>query len=410
MRAVYVDKVIPRLLAVKYLHRIWPGVVWSPLSHARMVDLPEPSLPDGRWIRVRNRQCGICETDLCLLFIDADVGIGPAALPGTERFFLGHEVVGDVVEVGSRVSRFKVGDKVVMESRFAGANCHTQEIDPPCRFCADGQTRLCENASLGLGRRGVGGGWGDGYTAHESEVWPAPDDLDDDQAALIEPMAVALHGVLRRPPRSGEHALVIGAGIIGLLTVQAVKVVAPECHLTVLARYPHQADAARRFGADEVIGESGDVYAEVARVTGAKLYRAPLNRGMILGGFEVIYDCVGKADTLGNALRWARASGTVVMIGIDLRGLKVDLNPIWYQEVDLIGSHTFGLETWRGRRLHTFDLVVEMLQEGALSHKGLITHRFPLDEYQRAIETAMDKSTGSIKVMLTMGDGLEASR
>ncbi len=400
MRTIYVEKDIPRMLVVKALRDRWPGVVWSPLSSARVVDLPEPPLPGPRWLRVRNRQCGICATDLSLLFVKADPSIAPAALPGNTRFYLGHEVVGEVVEVGPAVSRFKVGDRVVMESRFAGPNCHTQEIDPPCPYCAAGHTRLCENASLGKGPVGVGGGWGDGYTAHETEVWPVPDGLDDDQASLIEPMAVALHGVLRRPPQPGDHVLVVGAGIIGLLTAQCVKVVEPACHLTVMARYPHQAEAARRLGADEVI-TGGDLYAEVARVTGAKLYRAPLNRGMLLGGFEVIYDCVGSADTVFDGLRWARAGGAVVLVGISLGKLAVDLNPVWYQEVDLVGSHTFGPENWRGRQAHTFDLVIEMLQEGVLRHDGLITHRFPFEAYREAIRTASDKRTGAIKVTFT---------
>lgn len=400
MRAIYVDKKIPRMLAVKALRWLWPNVIWSPLSSARVVDLAEPPLPGSRWLRVRNIQCGLCATDLDLLFVQASPEIAPAALPGNVRFYLGHEVVGEVVETGLDVTRFKVGDRVVMESRFAGSNCHTQEIDPPCKHCVQGQTRLCENASLGLGPVGVGGGWGDGYTAHEAEVWPVPDDLDDDQASLIEPFAVALHGVLRRPPRKGEHALVNGAGVIGLMTVQAAKVVAPECHVTVIARYHHQAEMALHLGADEVV-TNGDHYAEMARITSAKHHKAPMNRGMLLGGFEVIYDCVGSAETVVDGLRWARAGGTVVLVGISLSSMKVDLNPVWYQEVDLIGSHTFGWENWRGGRVHTFDLVIEMLREGSLIHDGLITHRVPFEDYRRAISTAADKRSGSIKVVFT---------
>jgi len=400
MRAIYVDKKIPRMLAVKALQPLWPGVVWSPLSPAHVVDLPAPPLPGPRWLRVRNSQCGVCATDLMFLFVRVNPAVAPAALPGNTRFYLGHEVVGEVVEVGPKVIRFKVGDRVVMESRFTGPNCHTQEIDPPCRYCAQGQTRLCENASLGRGPVGVGGGWGDGYTAHEAEVWPVPDDLNDDQATLIETMAVALHGVLRRPPSAGEHALVIGAGIVGLLFIQAAKVVTPECHLTVLARYPHQEKMARMLGADEVLNR-GDLYPEIAHITGAKYYEAPLNRGMLLGGYEVVYDCVGSSETLLDGLRWVRAGGALVLVGISLSSLKVDLNPVWYQEVDLIGSHTFGVEDWQGRRVHTFDLVIEMLQQGSLAYEGLITHRFPFEQYRRAIRTAVDKRSRSIKVIFT---------
>jgi threonine dehydrogenase-like Zn-dependent dehydrogenase len=225
-----------------------------------------------------------------------------------------------------------------------------------------------------------------------------PEDINDDQATLIEPLAVGLHGVLRRPPDPTDRVLVIGAGIVGLGAIQSVKIVQPDCHLTVVGRYPHQIEAAKRFGADEVLTD-GDLYSELAEITNAKHYAYTLNRGMLLGGFDVIYDCVGSKNSLTDGLRWARAGGTVVLIGLTLSFFKLDVSPIWHQEVDLIGSLTFGMENWRGRNIHTFDLVMEMLQEGAMLHEGLITQRFPFERYRQAIDVAQDKSTGSIKVV-----------
>lgn len=404
MRTIYLDKNVPRMLAVKALRALWPGVVWSPISPLHDVQLPEPKLPGPRWLRVRNIQCGICATDLSLLQVKADPAIGGAAVPGIQRIYLGHEAVGEVVEVGPGVERFHVGDRVVIEARpFGSPNCHTQEIDPPCRNCAAGQSRFCENGSLGLGPLGVGAGWGESYTAHESEVWPVPPDLSDDQASMIEPMSVALHAVLRRPPQAGEPALVLGAGIIGLLTLQALHVAAPDSPVTVLARYPQQIEAARRLGAAHVVS-GGDLYAEMAAITGAKHYRAPLNKGMLLGGFDVVYDCVGSGDTLRDALRWTRARGAVVLVGTTFSRVHTDLSPVYYQEVDLIGANTFGMEDWRGRRAHTFDLVIEMLQEGVLTVEGLITHRFPFKDVRKAIAAANDKHSGAIKVTLTYED------
>jgi threonine dehydrogenase-like Zn-dependent dehydrogenase len=168
--------------------------------------------------------------------------------------------------------------------------------------------------------------------------------------------------------------------------------------VTALARYPQQVAMARELGAEEVLTD-GDLYEQVARITGAKHYTFPLNPGMLLGGFDVIYDCVGNEKTLLNALRWARAGGVVVMVGVKLASVKIDLNPIWYQEVDLIGSAFFGMDDWQGERVHTFDIVIEQLQKGVLTCKGLITHRFPFEEYKRAVAAASDKSTGSIKVV-----------
>ena len=398
MRAIYVDKVIPRMLMVKMLRRAWPGVVWSPLGHVTVADLPEPTLPGDRWVKVKNIQCGICASDLSLLFVSADPSIGLAALPGTERFYLGHEVVSSVIETGPGVTHFKPGDRVIMDTRFVGAHCLSQEIDPPCEFCARGEYLLCENASAQHGPRGVGGGWGDGYTAHETEVHAVPDDLSDDQALFIEPLSIGLHAVLRRPPQTGQHVLILGCGIIGLLTLQAARAVCPDCHVTTLARYPHQAEAAQHLGANEVISDRS--YATIARITGAKYYTNSLTRGMLLGGFDVIYDCVGSSATIEDSLRWAKAGGAVVLVGIDLSRLKVDLNPIWHQEVDLIGVKAHGVDEWRGERRHTFDWVIQLMREGKLKSDGLITHRFRFEDFRRAIATALDKRrTRSIKVV-----------
>ncbi|MFQ5614844.1 MAG: zinc-binding dehydrogenase [Anaerolineae bacterium] len=401
MRAIYIDKVLPKMLAVKLLGSAWPGVCWTPLSPASVADLPDPPLPGPRWVRVKNRQCGICATDLSLLYVHVDPAIGPAALPGNRRFYLGHEVVSTVVEVGPEVTRFKPGDRVIMDTRFIGAHCLSQEIEPPCPFCERGEFGLCRNASANIGPRGVGGGWGDGYTAHETEIYPVPDALSDDEATLVEPMAVGLHAVLRRPPAVGDQVLVIGCGIIGLLTLQAARAVCPDSHITAMARYPHQAEAARRLGADEVISPR-EGYPGVARLTGAEYFTAPLNKGMLLGGFDLIYDCVGSAGTIEDSLRWARAGGAVVIVGIDLARVKVDLNPIWYQEVDLIGAGGHGADEWQGQRRHTYAWVIDWLQSGKLRAEGLITHRFPFEAYKQAIATAQDKAGARpIKVILS---------
>jgi len=398
MRAIYLDKDIPKALIVKALKPLWPGVVFSPLSPSRYEDMPEPELPGPRWVRVKNKQCGICASDLSLLFVEADPSIAPVALPGHQRLYLGHEVVGEVTEVGPQVSRVKVGDRVTMDTYFEGPTCLSQEIEPPCRHCAEGNYKLCENASAGVGPRGHGGGWGDGFVAHESEIYPVPDDLTDDQAMMIEPISTGLRAALRRTPKAGEHALVLGCGIVGLNTLQCVRAVSPQCHITAIARHPHQAEMARRLGADEVVmGEDG--YQATARITGAKLYEGMFHNRMLLGGFDVIYDCVGSAQTLHDSLRWARARGAVVMVGIKMAPLKLDLNPIWYQEVDLVGIWAHGAERWNGQTRHTYELVIELMRQGKLTVEGLITHRFPLSRWRQAINTAMDKRSGAIKVI-----------
>jgi threonine dehydrogenase-like Zn-dependent dehydrogenase len=382
----------------KALRPIWPGVVYSRLSPSRFDDLPEPPLPGPRWVRVRNLLCGICASDLHLLFVEGDPRIGPAALPGNQRFYLGHEVLGVVTEIGPGVTKLKVGDRVLMDTRFEGPTCLSQEIDPPCRHCQAGNHPLCENASLGKGPQGVGGGWGDGYTAHETEVYRLPDELDDEVAMMVEPLSVGVRTALRRLPNASDHVLVVGSGIIGLTVIQALRALSPECRITAMARYPQQAEMARRLGANEIIGREPP-YEAVAAATGAKLYKDVLNKGMLLGGFDIVFDCVGSATTVQDSLRWARARGAVVLAGVCLELMKVDLTPVWYQEVDLIGLYAHGMEEWQGTKQSTFDLTVDLLLEGKLTTEGLITHRFPIEKWQEAITTATDKRTGAIKVI-----------
>jgi threonine dehydrogenase-like Zn-dependent dehydrogenase len=384
LRAVYIEKDIPRALLVKALKSVWPGVAYSAFSHAHWVDIPDPELPGPRWVRVRNRQCGICGSDLSLLFAEADIDIAPLALPSTQRFYLGHEIVGHVVEVGSGVTRFKVGDRVIMDSRFTNPTCLSQEIDPPCPHCAVGNYTRCENASLGLGIQGAGGGWGDSFIAHETELYAVPTDLTDDQAMMVE-------------------VLILGGGVIGLSTLQCVRALAPDCHVTIVTRHPHQAEMAHQLGAHEVVrGEDG--YQMTARITHARLYRGLFNNRMLLGGFDVIYDCVGSANSVQDCLRWARAGGCVVLLGVKMARFHVDLSPIWHQEVDLVGVLAHGTESWQGKRCHTYEVVIELMRHRKLQVDGLITHRFPLSEWKRAVATARDKRTGSIKVVITVDD------
>jgi len=190
---------------------------------------------------------------------------------------------------------------------------------------------------------------------------------------------------------------VIGAGIIGLFTIQMARLVEPNAQIFALARYPHQAATALQMGADHVVSH-GDLYAQMAGLSGAKLYTSPMNKGMLEGGFDLILDCVGNAATITNALRWARAGSTVVVVGITLDQLKIDISPIWYREVDLIGAYASGVENRQGRNVHTLDLVIEMMKQGRLATDGLITHRFPFEQYRRAIATASNRRKGSIKV------------
>ena len=103
---------------------------------------------------------------------------------------------------------------------------------------------------------------------------------------------------------------------------------------------------------------------------------------------------------LHDSLRWTRAGGTVVLTGVSLKPMHVDLTPVWYQEVNLIGLYAHGMEVLDQVRRSTFDLTSDLLLTKKLSVEGLITHRFPLENWQTAVRAAKDKSTGAVKVVL----------
>lgn len=405
MRTIYFEKSIPKILLSKALKTIWSNIIYSRLSPTCFVDLPEQPLPGADWVRVQNRLCGICASDLHLLFLEVDPRVSPAALPGTKTIYLGHELIGEVTEVGSGVTTLKVGDRVILDS--PEANCLKQGIQPPCRNCREGNHSLCENSSLGQGPRGVGGGWGDAFTAHETGVYRVPDELDDETALMIEPLSVGVRTALRCLPNPDQRVLVVGSGIIGLAVIDALRALSPSCHISVLARYPHQVEIARKLGAHEVITHE-DPYVATSRITEGKLYTGKFKNRMILGGFDVVYDCVGSDKTVQDSLRWARAGGTVVLAGVNLKPMHLDLTPVWYQEVSLVGLYAHGMEEWNGLKRSTYDLTADLLLKKKLVVEGLITHRFPLGDWRTAVRTAKDKRSGAIKVILDMGSKSDA--
>jgi 2-desacetyl-2-hydroxyethyl bacteriochlorophyllide A dehydrogenase len=396
MKSIYFDISIPRILASKALGRVFPAVYDSFLSPVRFAELPDPPLPGPDWVRVKNRVAGICGADLSMYFVQASPSISIAALPGMPRAFLGHELIGEVVETGNRVDNLAAGDRVTLQ-RYLPC-CSMKEIDPPCPPCRAGNYTLCENFAEGEMPRNTGAGFGDQFVAHRSQLMPVPDDISDDDAVLIEPTAGSLHAVLKRPPKENEKILVIGAGTIGLNVIQVARMLAPNCRIFVLEKVAAKKKKALALGADEAL--VGDPYEAVAAAGGAKLYKGPLGNQTILGGFDLIYDCVGYSGMIHDALRWLRARGDYILIGNQLSPVSFDHTPIWHQELRIQGVNSHGVEQWEGRSISSFELAMEMIRSGDIRLDGFITHRFPLDRYQEAFQTIKKGQETVIKAVL----------
>lgn len=387
-----------RVLLTRLLGSVWRDAYFASFAPLSVQNVPRQALPSANWVRVRNRLAGICGSDLHLVHADGDLRIAPAALPGHRHTYLGHEVVGEVIEIGEGVQRLAIGDRVVLQY---GPHCLSAGVQPPCRSCAVGNYNLCERGRL-PGPVPIGGGWSEEMLLHEEQLYRIAPTITDEQAVLIEPTAVALHAILRSPPKPGDHVLIIGAGTIGLLTLQVLKTLAPQVEISVLARHPFQVEQATRLGAKHIIYPQ-DSYTGVQQATGAQLFKGMFGNKMLSGGFDIIYDTVGHRKTLHHALRWTRSQGVVVLVGLDLHLMNIDLTPIWYREINLIGTLGHGIEYWppgSNARRSTFSIIEELMAQGEIHPEQLITHHFALDKYQQALTIAASKAhSRAIKVV-----------
>jgi threonine dehydrogenase-like Zn-dependent dehydrogenase len=381
----------------------------DPEFPASLTELPEPELPGPSWARIEVTTGGICGSDLHLFA--HNTGPSPTlASIGTFPFVLGHETAGRVVEAGPGCS-VAPGTRVAIDPCIP---CLPRGIDPLCANCARGWTSSCLNLdsrivssgrSLGY-TRDLGGGWADAVVAHDSMLHPMPDSIPDRGASLYEPVSIACHGLLRAAPTDGDPVLIVGAGIIGLAALAALRGLFPRCPVTVLARHEHQAAAARACGADHVVLQDADNghWETLAGLSGSRVVGRKRHQ-MLMGGFPYVVEAVGAPASVTEALRAAAHRGTVLLLGA--AGIsEVDLTPIWYKEVALVGSidHTVdlgpapGLAGGAGR--HSVDRALDILAAGLLPDEVVVTHEFGLEEHREAIGAAIDRSAShAIKVV-----------
>ncbi|HEY8487720.1 MAG TPA: alcohol dehydrogenase catalytic domain-containing protein [Thermaerobacter sp.] len=401
MKALVYRLSLPRVAVAKLLGHRWPWLVYGPAGPVSYADWPDPTLPGDDWAVVAPRLAGLCGSDIGVIAAHTSPSASPfSSFPAV----LGHEVVGVIAEAGARVP-WPVGTRVVVDPSIS---CTMRGLSP-CPQCQRGFPYLCQHCTDGdlapgflVGYcRDLPGGWGERMLAHQSQLHPVPDTLSDERAVLVEPLAIAAHGILRHPPAPGDRVLVIGAGTIGLATVAALRLLGYDVPVTVAARHGMQARLARELGAAQVVppAELGRVAVEA----GARAFRPILGRDVYRGGFDLVYDCAGTRRSLDDALRLAREGGTVVLLGAAGEIPRLDWTFVWMRELEIVGAVGYGLEQVGGRTVHTFDLVLEALAAHPdLPVERMVTHRFPLRRYREALKAALDRrSSGAVKIVFT---------
>jgi threonine dehydrogenase-like Zn-dependent dehydrogenase len=361
-------------------------VATSALSMLHLGDVPEPELPARDWVRVLPTLSGICGSDLAAIGGHASLYLDPLT---SYPFVPGHEVVGTLAD----------GTRVVIEPALG---CKVRGVEPPCPRCAEGRPGLCYNVTEGPIEVGLqtgycadtGGGWGEVLVAHPSQLHPIADALSDEAAVLIEPFACCIHAALRGGATKDDFVVVVGAGTIGLLTVAAIRMFTPPRRLIAVAKHPTQRDLARKLGADQVVAPD-EVFQRIRFATGARRLDGMMDRSLLLGGADLTFECVGRADSLNDAVCFTREGGTVVAVGMPGEE-KVDWAPIWQRELTVMGAYAYGSEPKRkGRR--TFELALEAAPE--LHLEKLTGPLFGLGDYRDAIAYAMASGRlGAVKV------------
>ena len=413
MKGVTFNVSVPHFLLAKSAGRVTDSAFFGLLSGVKMSDLPEPELPGPDWVAIEVIFGGICGSDISNLTYSASPAMEPF---GSFPAVLGHEILGRVKSVGAQVSRVAPGQRVAMDPMIS---CTTRGYPPedPCPSCSEGLHCTCERAGedgitligdqplsrgLTIGyHRDLPGGWGQTVLAHESQVFAVDDALADNAAVLLEPLSIALHAVLRTPPRDQEPALVIGSGTIALATVWALRATGFPGPILAQAKREHEQELARTLGATDVVAPGPEARQALIE-TGASAYMPVVGPEVYSGGgFPLIYDCVGNRSSVAQSLAFASPRARIVVIGCVAEFKKLDLTFVWARELRIRGAVGYGQETWRGERRHTFEIAQDLLLETGAPVQNMVTHVYPLDQYRYALRAAANhRKSGAVKVVL----------
>jgi threonine 3-dehydrogenase len=320
-------------------------------------DVPEPKIGIND-VLVRVLRTGICGTDVHIYKWDAW-----AAKTIRVPLVIGHEFVGEIVEVGSNVTGFHAGQIVSGEGHVVCGRC---------RNCMAGRRHLCaDTKGVGVNRAGA---FAEYLALPMSNVWVHPPGIDKDVAAIFDPFGNAVHTALSFPVL-GEDVLVTGAGPIGIMAA-AVAIHAAARYVVITDVNPYRLELARRLGVTQAVNPREKSLADVQKDLG------------MVEGFDVGMEMSGNAQAFRDMLGNMAHGGRVAMLGIPEGDMSVDWNTVIFRMLTTQGFY--------GREMYETWYKMNVMLESGLDIKPVITHRFPFTEYRKGFEVMTTGESGRV--------------
>src|SRR5258705_6829625 len=339
------------------------ALLLSQYKHLEIATLPVP-VPGQFDVLVQVAACGICGSD-----VHGYDGTSGRRIP---PIVMGHEAAGVVAGVGSEVSEFAVGDRVTFDSTvYCGV----------CDFCRKGEMNLCDDrqvVGVSCGDYSRAGAFAEYVAVPARIVYKLPDNLAFAEAAMLEAVSVALHAVAVSELEGGETALVIGAGMIGLLTLQAACVAGWSQVFGADLDAP-RLNSAADLGADKTILASGEeLTKEILRLTEGR-------------GVDVVLEAVGRNETIAAAIDCVRKGGTVTLIGNITPQVNLPLQKVVSRQIRLQGSCASSGE---------YPKAMELMDAGKILVGPLITAVAPRSEVPARLDRLRSGQRKLMKVVL----------
>jgi len=305
-----------------------------------------PPVPARGEVLLRVRRVGICGTDLHIFQGHLDHRVPRGGI-------IGHETVAEVVEA-PRGSGVVAGDRVVVEPL---------QVCGECRACRIGASYLCYRLKvLGVD---APGGMQEYWAVPADRLLKVPDALDDDQAAMIEPLAVATHDVARAGVKPGDAVLVLGGGPIGALIAQVCR--QRGARVVVSEVNPFRIDLLRELGLD-AIGPDADPVRFAHEWTGGD-------------GVDVAFEVTGNPAAVRIMTDVVRVWGTVSIVAIHVEPMPVNLYPMFARELSMHGSRLYARQDW--------EEAIRLAAGGQVAVAPLVSRRIPLEALQQGMEEAL---------------------